>query len=70
VGGIYTLNGSTFRGDTEDAGSPLVPVPATAKPFSWNGFASLPYAYPVEDPADGSALICCSQPQGDLVLDL
>jgi ferredoxin-NADP reductase/MOSC domain-containing protein YiiM len=25
---------------------------------------------PVEDPADGSALICCSQPQGDLVLDL
>jgi ferredoxin-NADP reductase len=25
---------------------------------------------PVEDPADGSTLICCSQPQGDLVLDL
>jgi ferredoxin-NADP reductase len=25
---------------------------------------------PVEDPADGSALICCSQPQGDVVLDL
>jgi len=25
---------------------------------------------PVEDPADGSALICCSQPRGDLVLDL
>jgi ferredoxin-NADP reductase/MOSC domain-containing protein YiiM len=25
---------------------------------------------PVEDPADGSALICCSQPQDDLVLDL
>jgi hypothetical protein len=25
---------------------------------------------PVEDPADGSALICCAQPQGDLVLDL
>ena len=25
---------------------------------------------PVEDPAEGSALICCSQPAGDLVLDL
>jgi len=25
---------------------------------------------PVEEPADGSALICCSQPRGDLVLDL
>jgi len=25
---------------------------------------------PVEDPAGGSALICCSQPSGDLVLDL
>jgi ferredoxin-NADP reductase/MOSC domain-containing protein YiiM len=25
---------------------------------------------PVEDPADGSALICCSQPRGELVLDL
>jgi ferredoxin-NADP reductase/MOSC domain-containing protein YiiM len=25
---------------------------------------------PVDDPAEGSALICCSQPRGDLVLDL
>ena len=25
---------------------------------------------PVDDPAGGSALICCSQPAGDLVLDL
>src|SRR6266568_3653871 len=25
---------------------------------------------PVDDPADGSALICCSQPRGDLVLDM
>jgi ferredoxin-NADP reductase len=25
---------------------------------------------PVDNPADGSALICCSQPRGDLVLDL
>jgi len=25
---------------------------------------------PVDDPAEGSALICCSQPRSDLVLDL
>jgi ferredoxin len=25
---------------------------------------------PVEPPPDGSALICCSQPRGDIVLDL
>ena len=25
---------------------------------------------PVDEPADGSTLICCSQPAGDLVLDL
>jgi ferredoxin len=25
---------------------------------------------PVDDPADGSVLICCSQPRDDLVLDL
>ena len=25
---------------------------------------------PVDDPAEGSALICCSSPTGDLVLDL
>ena len=25
---------------------------------------------PVEPPAEGSALICCSQPGGDVVLDL
>ena len=25
---------------------------------------------PVEPPADGSVLICCSQPRDDLVLDL
>jgi len=25
---------------------------------------------PVEEPAGGSVLICCSQPRGDLVLDL
>jgi ferredoxin len=25
---------------------------------------------PVDAPADGNVLICCSQPEGDIVLDL
>ena len=25
---------------------------------------------PVDEPAEGSVLICCSRPRGDLVLDL
>ena len=25
---------------------------------------------PVEPPAEGNVLICCSQPQGDIVVDL
>jgi hypothetical protein len=25
---------------------------------------------PVDDPADGDVLICCSQPRGDVALDL
>jgi hypothetical protein len=25
---------------------------------------------PVEPPADGNVLICCSQPKGDIVIDL
>jgi pectate lyase len=54
---IHTLNGSTFRGDTESPGSTLVPVPAPIKPFSWNGFASLPYPYPLRDPSELSTLL-------------
>jgi pectate lyase len=54
---IYTLNSTTFRGNTEDAGSPLVPVPATLKPFSWNGFVSLPYSYTPDDPGTIAATI-------------
>jgi pectate lyase len=54
---IYTLNTTTFRGDTEDPGSPLVPVPATLKPFSWNGFVNLPYSYTPDDPATIAATI-------------
>lgn len=61
---IYTLNGSTFRGDTEDPGSTLIPVPAPLKPFSWNGFASLPYTYPVNDPSTIAATITNNAGQG------
>jgi hypothetical protein len=25
---------------------------------------------PVDGPADGNVLICCSQPEGDIVIDL
>jgi len=47
---IYTFDAATFRGGSEDAGSPLAPVPAVPKPFSWNGFTSLPYSYSLDDP--------------------
>lgn len=48
---IYSLDGSSFRGNSDDAKSPLSPVPASLKPFSWNGLAALPYSYTAEDPA-------------------
>jgi pectate lyase len=48
---IYTSNGITFRGGSEDTGSPLSPVPAPAVAFSWNGFVDLPYTYAPEDPS-------------------
>lgn len=41
----YTLDGSSYTGDSETAGSPLAPVPAPVKAFSWNGFSTLPYSY-------------------------
>ncbi|MDQ0898099.1 pectate lyase [Paenibacillus sp. V4I7] len=41
----YTLDGSSYTGDSETAGSPLAPVPAPVKAFSWNGFNTLPYSY-------------------------
>ncbi len=47
---IYTANGTTFRGNSDTAGSPLAPYPATALAFSWNGFSSLPYSYQMDDP--------------------
>lgn len=48
---IYSLDSSTFRGNSDTEGSPLAPVPALVKAFSWNGFTSLPYNYTAEDPS-------------------
>lgn len=61
---IYSLSGVTFRGSTEDVGSALVPVPAPPFPFSWNGFATLPYSYPVNDPSTIAATITNNAGQG------
>ncbi len=47
---IHLIDAKMFRGGSDDAGSPLAPVPAPALAFSWNGFAVLPYRYAVEDP--------------------
>ncbi len=48
---IDSLNGTSFRGGSDTAGSPLSPVPAAVKSFSWNGFSTLPYSYTAEDPS-------------------
>ena len=48
---LHTLDGVSFRGNSDDPGSPLTPVPAPPKAFSWNGFTALPYSYTADDPA-------------------
>jgi pectate lyase len=48
---ISVVDGVTFRGGSEDPGSPLAPVPAPAVPFSWNGFSELPYDTVADDPS-------------------
>lgn len=42
-----------YRGSSTNApgNSYFGPVQATVKPFSWNGFSSLPYSYVLDDPA-------------------
>jgi len=47
---MYSLDGASFRGDSDTPGSPLSPVPAPIVPFSWNGFATLPYHYTADEP--------------------
>ena len=49
---IYSYNGSTFRGGSDTADSPLAPVPAPVVPFAWNtATGTLPYSYTPDDPA-------------------
>ncbi len=51
----YSPSNLAYTGGSEDAGSPLAPVPAPALAFSWNGFAALPYAYVASPAATVSA---------------
>lgn len=61
---IYTFNGVTTRGNSDTSGSPLSPVPAAPKAFSWNGFSSLPYSYSVDDPATLAAQLTAESGAG------
>ncbi|GAB2704081.1 hypothetical protein GCM10027018_24510 [Paenibacillus thermoaerophilus] len=61
---IYSLDGATFRGGSDTPGSPLAPVPAAVKPFSWNGFSSLPYSYSADDPSGLKARLTASNGSG------
>jgi ferredoxin-NADP reductase/MOSC domain-containing protein YiiM len=79
----FARSGLTVRWD-EDRASLLELAEACDVPVRWSCrtgvchtcetslmSGSVSYAPdPVDDPADGSALICCSQPREDLVLDL
>jgi pectate lyase len=65
---IYTLDAATFRGGSEDAGSPLAPVPAAPKPFSWNGFTTLPYSYTLDDPVSLAATLASTNGPGSGVV--
>jgi pectate lyase len=48
-----------YRGDSTNApGDTLFgPVQAPVKPFSWNGFATLPYSYPMDDSANLESIL-------------
>jgi pectate lyase len=48
---IYEYGNTTYRGNSTDNNSPLVPVPAKIIDFSWNGFSNLPYSYQLDDPS-------------------
>jgi pectate lyase len=49
---IYTLNATTVRGNSTDAGNPMGPFQATVIPFSWNLPGNvLPYTYTLDDPS-------------------
>lgn len=61
---LYGLRGVTFRGDSTTPGSPLAPVPAPEIAFSWNGFATLPYAYAAHDPNQLPSLLTGAEGAG------
>jgi pectate lyase len=61
---LHSLRGVTFRGDSTTPGSPLAPVPAPEIAFSWNGFASLPYAYATHDPSQLPSLLTGAEGAG------
>ena len=61
---LYSLRGVTFRGDSNTPGSPLAPVPAPELAFSWNGFATLPYAYATHDPSQLPSLLAGAEGAG------
>jgi pectate lyase/pectin methylesterase-like acyl-CoA thioesterase len=61
---LYQLGGLLFRGDSTTPGSPLSPVPAPELPFSWNGFATLPYPYSAADAAQLPSLLTGSDGAG------
>ncbi|MET0649767.1 MAG: immunoglobulin domain-containing protein [Pyrinomonadaceae bacterium] len=65
---LYSLRGVTFRGDSTTPGSPLAPVPAPEIAFSWNGFATLPYAYATHDPGQLPSLLTGAEGAGAGVL--
>jgi pectate lyase len=65
---IYTLDAATFRGGSEDPGSPLAPVPAPPKSFSWNGFTILPYSYTLDDPTSLAATLTSTNGPGSGVI--
>ncbi|WP_307564227.1 OmpL47-type beta-barrel domain-containing protein [Paenibacillus sp. V4I7] len=48
---MYSLDGTSFRGNSNESNSPLSPVPAPLIPFAWNGFTTLPYSYANDDPS-------------------
>lgn len=64
VNTLYSMDGSSFKGSSDSPGSPLSPVPAPALPFSWNGFATLPYSYAVAQPETLSARLTSGEGAG------
>ncbi|MNP45161.1 hypothetical protein D3C76_1390610 [compost metagenome] len=61
---MYSLDGSSFRGSSDTSGSPLAPIPAVVKSFSWNGFSTLPYSYTTDDPSTLNARLTASNGAG------